>query len=74
MQTPITPSESPLMMRSAGRVCAQTLARWALVRQIAELEEALSDSYHCADDDTGFTWTENARTLLAEKRAALRLL
>ena len=32
-----------------GRVFHEALARWAAVRQIAELEEALQDSFHSAD-------------------------
>jgi hypothetical protein len=60
--------------RQAGRVSACTLERWALVRQIAELEEALADSYHIADVDSAFGWVAEAQALLAEKRAALRQL
>lgn len=60
--------------RHAGRVSATTLERWALVRQIAELEEVLADSYHNADVDSAFGWIAEARALLAEKRAALRYL
>ncbi len=73
MQTSTQAACSPLF-RTAGRVGAHTLARWALVRQIADLEEALADSYHCADRDPAFTWTEGTRSLLAEKRLALRNL
>lgn len=58
--------------RPVGRVSAQTMARWALVRQIADLEEALADSYHCADGDMPHLWIEKARQTLAAKRAALR--
>ena len=74
MLTIITQPEYSPMFRTVGRVGAHTLARWALVRQIADLEEALADSYHCADRDTAITWTEGTRSLLAEKRAALRNL
>jgi hypothetical protein len=71
MQAIITHAEYPPMFRTAGRVGSHTLARWALVRQIAELEEALADSYHCADRDSTVTWIESAHALLAEKRVAL---
>ena len=74
MQVITTQPEYSPMFRTAGRVGAHTLARWALVRQIADLEEALADSYHCADRDTAFTWAEDAHALLAEKRLALRNL
>ncbi len=74
MQAIITQAEYSPVFRTVGRVSAHTLARWALVRQIADLEEALADSYHCADRDTAFTWIEGAHALLAEKRLALRNL
>jgi hypothetical protein len=74
MQAITTQTEYSPMFRPVGRVGAHTLARWALVRQIADLEEALADSYHCADQDIAFTWTEGTRSLLAEKRLALRNL
>jgi hypothetical protein len=54
-----------------GKVNAETLARWALVRQIAELEETLADVHHSDDPDPASVWIERAYALLAEKRTAL---
>ncbi|MBI2799212.1 MAG: hypothetical protein HYX63_02830 [Gammaproteobacteria bacterium] len=57
-----------------GRVSTQTLARWSMVRQIAELEDALEDSYHRADHEAVYAWAERARAVLARKREELRRL
>jgi hypothetical protein len=55
----------------AGQISADTLERWALVRQIAELEEVLADNYTCRADDSGHAWMEQTRLLIAEKRSTL---
>lgn len=55
-----------------GRVSHETLARWATVRRIAELEEALQDSFHSADRLAVFTWAERARAQLVAQREELR--
>ena len=57
-----------------GRVSPETLARWAAVRQIAELEEALQDSFHSADAVAIFSWAERARAELSAQREKLRRL
>ena len=57
-----------------GRVSQETLARWAAVRQIAELEEALQDSFHSADAVAIFSWAERARAELSTQREKLRRL
>jgi len=62
------------MTRSPGRVSAATLARWALVRQIAELEEMLADTYHPADDEADHLGLDSTRRALAHKRAVLRAM
>jgi len=60
--------------RTVGRVSPDTLARWALVRQIAELEEMLADSACGIDRDVPYLWVEQARRTLAAKRAVLRMI
>lgn len=72
VENPVNPNGGAA--RPSGRVSAQTLARWALVRQIAELEEALADSYHCADRDMPLLWIERTQQTLAAKRVALRVI
>ncbi|MGD9601623.1 MAG: hypothetical protein AB7O21_16075 [Gammaproteobacteria bacterium] len=60
--------------RTVGRVSPDTLARWALVRQIAELEEMLADNACGMDGDVPHLWIEQARQTLAAKRAVLRMI
>ena len=57
-----------------GRVFHEALARWAAVRQIAELEEALQDSFHSADPVAILSWAERARAELCAQREELRRL
>lgn len=73
LQQPVAERADP-RNRQAGRISASTLERWALVREIAELEEALADSFHRADRETACAWTEAVRRDVESKRAALQAL
>ncbi len=71
MQETTTSHDPRRALFVTGHVSAKTLARWALVRQIAELEEALADTHHSTDYAPAHFWSENTRKALADKRAAL---
>ncbi len=60
--------------RHTGPVSPHTLERWALVREIAELEEILADNYRDSELIAQNAWICSARIALAAKRAALQHL